>query len=74
MFVPELLTKMYVQGFLHGNVTISEASKIAETIESFLDLITDLVPLQPCHLLPDRSLKLPEGMLFCYAFRFQGPT
>ncbi|KAH8667118.1 a-pheromone processing metallopeptidase ste23 [Xylariales sp. PMI_506] len=61
-FKVDLLSQLFVESYVHGNVEANEARDLTEIIESSLNL--SKLPL--CVWPVRRSLKLPPGSHYCY--------
>lgn len=66
-FIPQFLSKLYIESLIHGNITMSEAIDMIHIVESKLTNKTpNMVPLLPKHMLLSREIKLEDGCHFLY--------
>ncbi|VDI53787.1 insulysin [Mytilus galloprovincialis] len=65
-FIPQLLSKLYIEGLIYGNVTKQIALDIVETVESILTTKCNTKPLLPSQAKRLRELQLPNGSSFVY--------
>ncbi|CAG2227488.1 IDE [Mytilus edulis] len=65
-FIPQLLSKLYIEGLIYGNVTKQIALDIVETVESILTTKCNTKPLLPSQTKRLRELQLPDGSSFVY--------
>ncbi|KAG0296642.1 Insulinase (Peptidase M16) [Linnemannia gamsii] len=63
-FYPEMLSRLHVEGLVHGNMDREQALRASQIVEEGLGAKTK--PLVPSELTAMRSLLLPEGCQFVY--------
>lgn len=60
-----MLSEMYIEGILHGNITSEEATKFAKDIEGILKP----KPLSKARIPEHRIIKVPKGKYFSFLSR-----
>ncbi|XP_018377582.1 PREDICTED: insulin-degrading enzyme-like [Trachymyrmex cornetzi] len=66
-FIRQLLSKVHVECFIYGNVTVKEATDIHKLIESKLTTgVPNIVPLLKQELVMPREIKLENGCHFLF--------
>lgn len=66
LFLPQLFSKMYIEGLVYGNVTREKAVEMTEMIEGILRdkvMTKELLPSQKLRL---REIQLPDGCYYIY--------
>jgi insulysin len=61
-YIPELLDRLHMEGFVHGNMSAQEAIRAGEIVETGLKSN----PLFPSEFVKYRTIVLPEGYLGVY--------
>ncbi|XP_071090018.1 insulin-degrading enzyme-like [Haliotis cracherodii] len=65
-FIPQLLSKVYVEGLMYGNITKQRALEIGTLIETILREKSGSKPLLPSQHKRTRELQLPDGCYYMY--------
>lgn len=66
-YIPNFLSKVHVEAFIHGNVTMVEAIEMAKMVESkLINSVPHSTPLLPWHLILDRNVRLEDSCNFLY--------
>ncbi|XP_046548482.1 insulin-degrading enzyme-like [Haliotis rubra] len=65
-FIPQLLSKVYVEGLMYGNITKQRALEIGTMIETILREKSGSKPLLPSQHKRTRELQLPDGCYYMY--------
>lgn len=65
-FIPQLLSKLYIEGLIYGNVTKQGAVEIIDMVESILTTKCNTKTLLPSQTKRLRELQLPDGSSFVY--------
>lgn len=63
---PALMTRLHVEGLVHGNVTRSGALALVQELEDKLAKQGPIIPLKPRQLLRGRELQLCDGELMVH--------
>ncbi|KAF9203041.1 Insulinase (Peptidase M16) [Haplosporangium sp. Z 27] len=70
LFIPEVLSRLHIEGLVHGNMDRSQAIKAGEIIEAGLAS----KPLVPSELISMRSVLIPEGYKAVYQLDVIDPS
>ncbi|XP_038070879.1 insulin-degrading enzyme-like [Patiria miniata] len=65
-FIPQFLSRIHVETFIHGNMTKQEALDAQEMVESILKEQGNSKPLLPSQLMRHREIQLPDGCFYNY--------
>ncbi|KAK2166408.1 hypothetical protein LSH36_39g02052 [Paralvinella palmiformis] len=65
-FIPQLLSRLYLEMLVYGNVTRELANKLADMIENILAAQSKTKPLLPSQQRRFREVQLPDGCYYVY--------
>ncbi|XP_065170967.1 insulin-degrading enzyme isoform X2 [Atheta coriaria] len=65
-FIPQILSKMHIECFIHGNANKQKALDLVDIVENRLSEAVRMSPLLPRQLLLNRELKLEDGCNYLY--------
>lgn len=65
-FIPQLLSKLYFEGLMHGNITKQTSLEIIDTMEKIMREKCGTKPLSSSQHKRYRELKLPHGCYYLY--------
>ncbi|XP_066996978.2 insulin-degrading enzyme [Anabrus simplex] len=60
-FVPQLLSKLHIECFIHGNIDRKAALELVNMVEDKLNSFLHICPLLPYQMLRNREYKLEDG-------------
>ena len=67
-FMPQLLSRMYIEALIYGNVTKDRANQLAKTVTETLTKNSNTKALLPSQHRRYREVQLPDGRLSCHLF------
>ncbi|RUS88685.1 hypothetical protein EGW08_003580, partial [Elysia chlorotica] len=65
-FIKELLSKMFIEGFIYGNISRKQALEMMEMVEKTLCSKCETKPLLPSQHRRLREVQLPDGCYFVH--------
>lgn len=65
-FIPDLLARLQVECFFHGNLTKEDALETVDVVERILKDRSKTKPLLPAQLIRHREIQLPGGCSYLY--------